>query len=92
MNWSVASSETVDGNPSVTLELKDGPYSRSMWDYSFQALFKVNKFVLLYFLRFFPMSTSIICSTLFPNLLINNPKMLKLTLFLWPLFVGYSGQ
>ncbi|KAL8473302.1 hypothetical protein ACS0TY_030220 [Phlomoides rotata] len=42
MNWSVASSETVDGNPSVTLELKDGPYSRSMWDYSFQALFKVT--------------------------------------------------
>lgn len=32
----------MEGNPIVTLELKDGPYSRSMWDYSFQALYKVS--------------------------------------------------
>ncbi|KAH6812696.1 Galactose mutarotase-like superfamily protein [Perilla frutescens var. hirtella] len=42
LDWSIVSSETVEGNPSITLELKDGPYSRSMWDYSFQALFKVT--------------------------------------------------
>lgn len=42
MDWSVINSENVEGNPIVTLELKDGPYSRSMWDYSFQALYKVS--------------------------------------------------
>ncbi|KAL5713424.1 glucose-6-phosphate 1-epimerase [Ranunculus cassubicifolius] len=42
MSWSVADSETVEGNPVVTLELKDGPYSRAMWDFSFQALYKVT--------------------------------------------------
>ncbi|KAL1536368.1 glucose-6-phosphate 1-epimerase [Salvia divinorum] len=42
MSWSIVSSETVDGNPSITLELKDGPYSRAMWDYSFQAIYKVT--------------------------------------------------
>lgn len=41
MNWSIAESENVDGNPIITLELKDGPYSRSMWDYGFQMLYKV---------------------------------------------------
>ncbi|XP_073126335.1 putative glucose-6-phosphate 1-epimerase [Henckelia pumila] len=42
MNWSIVKSESVEGNPTVTLELKDGLYSRSMWDYSFQALYKVT--------------------------------------------------
>ncbi|XP_051126798.1 putative glucose-6-phosphate 1-epimerase [Andrographis paniculata] len=42
MNWSVVNSENVEGNPTVTLELKDESYSRSMWDYSFQALYKVT--------------------------------------------------
>ncbi|KAK4393691.1 putative glucose-6-phosphate 1-epimerase [Sesamum angolense] len=42
MNWSIASSENVEGNPTITLELKDGPYSRSMWDYGFEALYKVT--------------------------------------------------
>ena len=32
----------MEGNPVITLELKDGPYSRSMWDFSFQALYKVS--------------------------------------------------
>lgn len=41
MNWSVLDSETIEGNPVVTLELKDDAYSRSMWDFSFQALYKV---------------------------------------------------
>ncbi|MCL7051307.1 hypothetical protein MKW94_023449 [Papaver nudicaule] len=41
MNWSVLDSETIEGNPVVTLELKDDTYSRSMWDFSFQALYKV---------------------------------------------------
>ncbi|KAE9452536.1 hypothetical protein C3L33_15558, partial [Rhododendron williamsianum] len=40
MNWSVVDSDDVEGNPVVTLELKDGPYSRSMWDFSFQAIYK----------------------------------------------------
>lgn len=31
----------VVSHPVITLELKDGPYSRSMWDFSFQALYKV---------------------------------------------------
>lgn len=42
MNWSIASLENMQENPSVTLELKDGPYSRSMWDYGFHALYKVT--------------------------------------------------
>lgn len=42
MNWSIADSGNDEGNPVITLELKDSPYSRSMWDYSFQALFKVT--------------------------------------------------
>ncbi|KAL5752644.1 hypothetical protein ACOSQ2_023151 [Xanthoceras sorbifolium] len=41
MDWSVVNSENLEGNPAVTLELKDGPYSRAMWDFSFQALYKV---------------------------------------------------
>ncbi|XAR73855.1 Glucose-6-phosphate 1-epimerase [Bertholletia excelsa] len=41
MNWSFVDSKDVEGNPVVTLELKDDPYSRSMWDFSFQALYKV---------------------------------------------------
>ncbi|KAI3440517.1 PPM-type phosphatase domain-containing protein [Psidium guajava] len=40
MDWSVAESQSEDGNPIVTLELKDGPYSRFTWDFSFQALYK----------------------------------------------------
>ncbi|KZV37179.1 glucose-6-phosphate 1-epimerase [Dorcoceras hygrometricum] len=31
-----------EGNPTITLELKDGLYSHSMWDYSFQALYKIT--------------------------------------------------
>ncbi|KAF7828875.1 putative glucose-6-phosphate 1-epimerase [Senna tora] len=42
MDWSVVESENVEGNPVVTLELKDEPYSRAMWDFSFHALFKVT--------------------------------------------------
>ncbi|CAA3026632.1 putative glucose-6-phosphate 1-epimerase [Olea europaea var. sylvestris] len=42
VNWSLVNSENVEGNPIVTLELKDSPYSRSMWDYSFLALYKVT--------------------------------------------------
>lgn len=41
MNWSLLDSESVEGKPVVTFELKDTPYSRSMWDFSFQALYKV---------------------------------------------------
>lgn len=40
-DWSIVDSGNVEGNPVITLELKDGPYSRSMWDFSFQALYKV---------------------------------------------------
>lgn len=42
MNWSIADTENVEGDPTVTLELKDDPYNRSMWDFSFQALYKVS--------------------------------------------------
>ncbi|XP_019172941.1 PREDICTED: putative glucose-6-phosphate 1-epimerase [Ipomoea nil] len=42
VDWSLVNSENVEGNPVITVELKDGPYSRSMWDYSFQALYKVT--------------------------------------------------
>ncbi|KAI4387310.1 hypothetical protein MLD38_005152 [Melastoma candidum] len=41
VDWSVAESGIVDGNTVVTLELKDDPYSRAMWDFSFKALYKV---------------------------------------------------
>lgn len=41
LDWSVVDSDNADGNPVVTLLLKDGPYSRSMWDFGFQALYKV---------------------------------------------------
>lgn len=42
MNWSITDSEVTEGNPAITLELKDDSYSRSMWDFSFHALYKVN--------------------------------------------------
>ncbi|KAK7406719.1 hypothetical protein VNO78_08349 [Psophocarpus tetragonolobus] len=42
MDWTVVDSENSEGNPVVTLELKDAPYSRAMWDFSFHALFKVT--------------------------------------------------
>ncbi|KAH9663106.1 glucose-6-phosphate 1-epimerase [Citrus sinensis] len=42
MDWSILDSENVEGNPVITLELKDGPYSRAMWDFSFRALFKAS--------------------------------------------------
>ncbi|KAH9620698.1 hypothetical protein KSS87_004081 [Heliosperma pusillum] len=41
VNWSILESESVEGKPVVTFELKDSPYSRSMWDFSFHALYKV---------------------------------------------------
>ncbi|CAH2043087.1 unnamed protein product [Thlaspi arvense] len=41
MDWSVVDSENAEDNAAVTLELKDGPYSRAMWDFGFQALYKV---------------------------------------------------
>lgn len=47
MDWSIVEMENVDGNPSLTLELRDGEYSRAMWDYGFQALYKVNAIFLL---------------------------------------------
>jgi glucose-6-phosphate 1-epimerase len=41
--WSILNSEnTEEGNPVITLELKDSPYSRAMWDFGFQALYKVT--------------------------------------------------
>ncbi|KAK4426790.1 putative glucose-6-phosphate 1-epimerase [Sesamum alatum] len=39
---SIVDSENVEGNHVVTLVLRDDPYSRSIWDYSFQALYKVS--------------------------------------------------
>ncbi|XP_022136851.1 putative glucose-6-phosphate 1-epimerase [Momordica charantia] len=41
VDWSILDSESVEGNPGVTLELKDDAYSRSMWDFSFQATYKI---------------------------------------------------
>ncbi|KNA17678.1 hypothetical protein SOVF_077700 isoform A [Spinacia oleracea] len=41
MSWSVVDSESTEGKPVLTLELKDTPYSRAMWDFSFRALYKV---------------------------------------------------
>ena len=48
MNWSIVNSENVEGNPIITLELKDGPYSRSMWDHTFQVLYKVGCLAILH--------------------------------------------
>ncbi|CAA7401971.1 unnamed protein product [Spirodela intermedia] len=42
LDWSVVGAENVEGDPAVTLELRDNPYSRAMWDFSFQALYKVT--------------------------------------------------
>ncbi|XP_042389663.1 putative glucose-6-phosphate 1-epimerase [Zingiber officinale] len=42
MTWSVTDSDNIEGDPVITLELKDDPYSRSMWDFRFQALYKVR--------------------------------------------------
>ncbi|URE19723.1 Aldose 1-epimerase [Musa troglodytarum] len=42
MSWSIADSDNVEGDPIITLELSDDPYSRSMWDFSFQTLYKVK--------------------------------------------------
>ncbi|CAN6162293.1 unnamed protein product [Urochloa humidicola] len=42
VSWSITDSEVIEGDPAVTLELKDDSYSRSMWDFSFQALYKVS--------------------------------------------------
>ncbi|KAL0906815.1 hypothetical protein M5K25_025340 [Dendrobium thyrsiflorum] len=42
MEWSLKDSQNNEGEPVVTLELKDDPYTRSMWDFSFQALYKVT--------------------------------------------------
>lgn len=42
LDWSVVDTENVEGNPGVTLELKDEPYSHAMWDFSFRALYKVS--------------------------------------------------
>ncbi|CAL5074815.1 unnamed protein product [Urochloa decumbens] len=42
VNWSITDSEVTEGDPAVTLELKDDSYSRSMWDFSFQALYKAS--------------------------------------------------
>ncbi|XP_052195318.1 putative glucose-6-phosphate 1-epimerase [Diospyros lotus] len=42
VNWSFVDSQDLEGKPVVTLELKDSPYSHSMWDFSFQAIYKVS--------------------------------------------------
>ncbi|XP_074587315.1 putative glucose-6-phosphate 1-epimerase isoform X2 [Curcuma longa] len=42
MTWSITDSDDIEGDPVITLELKDDPYSRSMWDFSFQALYKAS--------------------------------------------------
>ncbi|PKU77963.1 Putative glucose-6-phosphate 1-epimerase [Dendrobium catenatum] len=42
MEWSLKDSQNNEGEPVVTLELKDDPYTRSMWDFSFQALYKAS--------------------------------------------------
>lgn len=41
MIWSHTDSEDKEGDVAITLELKDDSYSRSMWDFSFHALYKV---------------------------------------------------
>uniref|UniRef100_A0A0C9QXV6 glucose-6-phosphate 1-epimerase n=1 Tax=Wollemia nobilis TaxID=56998 RepID=A0A0C9QXV6_9CONI len=42
MTWSVVSSANPEGNPMVTLELKDDSYTHSMWDFNFLATYKVT--------------------------------------------------
>ncbi|BAU00062.1 hypothetical protein VIGAN_10162300, partial [Vigna angularis var. angularis] len=42
VDWTLVDSENAEGSPVVTMELKDSPYSRAMWDFSFHALFKVT--------------------------------------------------
>ncbi|CAL9774925.1 unnamed protein product [Musa acuminata subsp. burmannicoides] len=42
MSWSIADSDNVEGDPIITLELRDDPYSRSMWDFSFRTSYKVK--------------------------------------------------
>lgn len=42
MNWSLADSKNSEGDPIVTLVLKDDAYSRSMWDFGFHALYEVT--------------------------------------------------
>ncbi|GAU42338.1 hypothetical protein TSUD_242350 [Trifolium subterraneum] len=42
LDWTVGDSENVEGNPVVTLELKDDSYSRAMWDFGFHALYKAS--------------------------------------------------
>jgi D-hexose-6-phosphate mutarotase len=44
VNWSITDSEVTEGDPAVTLELKDDSYSRAMWDFSFHALYKVKPY------------------------------------------------
>ena len=46
MSWSIADSDNVEGDPIITLELRDDPYSRSMWDFSFQTLYKVSLLII----------------------------------------------
>ncbi|XP_031475137.1 putative glucose-6-phosphate 1-epimerase [Nymphaea colorata] len=41
MTWSLTNSENTEGNPLITLEIKDNPYSHSMWNYSFAAQYKI---------------------------------------------------
>ncbi|KAM7251517.1 hypothetical protein ACFE04_023400 [Oxalis oulophora] len=41
LDWSIVDTQNHDGNPVVTVELKDNPYSRAMWEFSFQAMYKV---------------------------------------------------
>lgn len=42
VNWSLVDSENNNGDSAVTFELKETPYSQSMWDFCFQALYKVT--------------------------------------------------
>lgn len=81
MNWSVVSSETVEGNPTVILELKDGPYSRSMWDYSFHALYKVAKFYYIVYGTDFHLCIYQISSTSTIFIISNNTQYAQAHLF-----------
>lgn len=42
LEWTVVGAENDEGDPAVTLELRDSPYTRAMWDFSFHALYKVT--------------------------------------------------
>ncbi|CAM6093044.1 unnamed protein product [Calypogeia fissa] len=42
VSWSVASSSNENDTPSVTLELRDGEYSRGMWDYKFLVKYTIS--------------------------------------------------